>query len=128
MNHLSEANNKKQHTIAIFCDLRKAFNTVDHEILLQKLHKIGVRGFELEWFRSYLFSRKQFVSIEGSISTLLTLSLGIPQGSILGPLLFLLYINDLPSCTLLKSFLFADDTTLLNSSSDMANLIETVNV
>ncbi len=86
-----------------------------------------MRGVELEWFRSYLFCRKQFVSIDGSISTLLTLSLGVPQGSILGLLLFLLYINDLPSCTLLKSFLFADDTTLLNSNSDMANLIETVN-
>ena len=127
MNHLTEANNSKHHSIAIFCDLRKAFDTVDHNILLKKLYNIGVRGVELQWFRDYLHNRKQFVKIDDSYSSLLQISLGVPQGSILGPLLFLLYINDLPSCTLLKSFLFADDTTLIHSNPDLLVLTDIVN-
>ena len=127
VNTVSSALNKKHHVIAIFCDLRKAFDTVDHKILLNKLKKIGVRGVELEWFRSYLSDRKQFVFVEGKCSPLLTILLGVPQGSILGPLLFLLYINDLPEASSLLSSLFADDTTLLSSGPDITELANFVN-
>jgi hypothetical protein len=82
---------------------------------------------ELDWFKHYLHIRKQFVSVDGTIGSLLPISLGVPQGSILGPLLFLLYINDLPSWTVLKSLLFADDTTLLYSDSDLSVLTDLVN-
>ena len=88
---IKNALNKKKHSIAIFCDLKKAFDTCDHNILLSKLKKYGVEGMELDWFQSYLSNRKQFVSVGNRSSSLLEISLGVPQGSILGPLLFLLY-------------------------------------
>jgi hypothetical protein len=128
MNTVSTALNKKHHSIAIFCDLRKAFDTVDHEILLKKLKKMGIGGVELEWFRNYLCDRKQFVFIEGNCSPLLSILLGVPQGSILGPLLFLIYINDLHLASELLSSLFADDTMLLKSGpniEELANLVNT---
>ena len=112
INSVSSALDKKSHVIAIFCDLRKAFDCVDHQILINKLKKIGVRGNELLWFKSYLDNRKQAVNISGSNSQLLNILIGVPQGSILGPLLFLIYINDLPLCSELISLLFADDTNL----------------
>jgi len=127
MNHVSEALNKKQHTIAIFCDLRKAFDTCDHDILCQKLHRCGVGGTELLWFRSYLTNRQQFVHIGGIDSDLLNIVLGVPQGSILGPLLFLVYINDLPLASKFLSLLFADDTTLLLTSDNLTDLETSVN-
>jgi hypothetical protein len=127
MNFVTNAFNKKEHALAIFCDLRKAFDTVDHSILLKKLHKLGIRGLELKWFENYLQDRKQFVTINGVSSDLLCILLGVPQGSILGPLLFLIYINDLPQCSKLCSFLFADDTTLLASNENLDNLIADVN-
>jgi hypothetical protein len=127
MNFISNAFNKKEHALAIFCDLRKAFDTVDHSILLKKLHKLGIRGNELRWFENYLLDRKQFVNINGVSSDLLCILLGVPQGSILGPLLFLIYINDLPQCSKLSSFLFADDTTLLSSNQSLENLVSDVN-
>jgi hypothetical protein len=113
MNFVSNAHNDKEHVIAIYCDLRKAFDTVDHNILFKKLQKIGIRGSELLWFKNYLTGRKQFVHINGTNSSLLDILLGVPQGSILGPILFLIYINDLPLCSALKALLFADDTKLL---------------
>jgi hypothetical protein len=128
MNFISKSFNKKEHALAIFCDLRKAFDTVDHSLLLKKLSKLGIRGTELRWFESYLADRKQFVTVNGISSDLLCIILGVPQGSILGPLLFLIYINDLPQCSKLCSFLFADDTTLLSSNSNIENLIADVNV
>jgi hypothetical protein len=119
--------NNKHHTLAIFCDLRKAFDTVDNEILFKKLAKLGVRGTELKWFQSYLNQGQQFVVVNGLPSSLLYILLGVPQGSILGPLLFLIYINDLPSCSKLLSFLFADDTTLLDNDANITTLVAHVN-
>jgi hypothetical protein len=128
MNKITDTLNKKHHTLAIFCDLRKAFDTVDHHILLKKLAKLGVRDRELEWFNSYLSQRQQFVVINGHSSSLIHILLGVPQGSILGPLLFLVYINNLPDCSKLLSFLFADDTTLLDSDTDITVLTDRFNI
>ena len=123
MNHVSNALNKKKHCIAIFCDLRKAFDTVDHEILFKKLERLGICGSTLKWFKSYLSERKQFVSIDGVLSDLLEILIGVPQGSILGPILFLIYVNDLPEWSNLLALLFADDTTLLASDDNIDDLI-----
>ena len=127
LNFVSNAFEKKHHALAIFCDLRKAFDTVDSNILFKKLHNMGIRGSELQWFKSYLTERKQFVCVNGKISSMKNVKIGVPQGSILGPLLFLIYINDLPFSTLLYPLLFADDTTLLASGPDIDNLFDTVN-
>ena len=127
LNFIAKSNNNSEFAIALFCDLRKAFDTCDHTILLNKLKSLGVTGVELSWFGNYLAERKQFVSIEGISSNLLDLLIGVPQGSILGPLLFLTYINDLPECSKLLSLLFADDTTLLGSHKNLDSLVTFIN-
>ena len=99
----------------IFVDLQKAFDTVDHEILLSKLDYYGIWGISNNWFKSYLSNCKQFVSINGYDSELAEIKCGVPQGFFLGPLLILLYINDLNQATkFCKVNQFADDTTLLH--------------
>ena len=127
INHITNALEKKEHTIAIFCDLRKAFDSCNHEILLKKLDKIGIQNVNLLWFKNYLTNRLQFVSLDNFNSKLLNINIGVPQGSILGPLLFLIYINDLPYCSSFLTLLFADDTTLLLSHSSIHELIILVN-
>jgi len=104
------------HVMGVFLDLRKAFDVVSHRILLSKLSHYGIRGLPLSWFNSYLSNRMQSVKIAGATSSEKVITHGVPQGSVLGPLLFLLYINDLTINTRtqnIRLFLFADDTTLL---------------
>jgi len=127
LNQLTSDLNAKKHSIVIFCDLKKAFDTYNHEILFKKLTNLGITGTSLLWFKNYLLNRKQFVSIENFNSTLLSILIGVPQGSILGPLLFLIYINDLPLHSNLLSYLFADDTALSNSASNLDELFATAN-
>lgn len=105
--------NKSKNTVAVLLDISKAFDTIDHTILLRKLEYSGVRGLPQTWFRSYLSNRKQLVSINGETSNLRGISTGIPQGSILGPLIFSIYVNDIHTCILNSNVVqFADDTTL----------------
>lgn len=115
-------------TGAIFLDLRKAFDTVDTEMLLHKLKAIGVNDMSFEWFQSYLTGRTQCVSLQGCISNPMSIEYGVPQGSILGPLLFTLYINDLPTVIKdCKVVLYADDTALFASGNDISQIQKTLN-
>ena len=110
----------------IFLDLQKAFDTV-HQIVLDKLEHHGIRGIALAWFRSYLSNRCQFVSVNGCSSNHLNITCGVPQGSVLGPLLLLIYINDLPnSSSKLSFYLFADDTNIYFESQSLINLQKVV--
>lgn len=128
MEDIYESINREQYMISLFVDLRKAFDTVNHEILLSKLHHYGIRGIVHDWFKSYLSNRKQCVQIMNHTSEEVTMNIGVPQGSILGPILFLLYINDLSNVSdLLSTVLFADDTTLYRSDSNYNNLIAETN-
>ena len=114
--------------VGIFIDLRKAFDTVNHDILLLKMEHYGVRGSSLQWFKSYLYERKQYVYKNGDCSELKKISCGVPQGSVLGPLLFLIYINDLPNISnKLDLYLFADDTSIYYEDESLGNLEKKVN-
>ena len=114
--------------LSVFLDLSKAFDTINHEILLMKLKRYGIRGVALKWFRSYLNQRMQYVSFKGVHSKTGMVEYGVPQGSVLGPLLFILYSNDIPlSLTHSKAILFADDTTVFCTGSDLEKMYECIN-
>ena len=117
------------YSCGMFLDLCKAFDTVDHKILLAKLEYYGIRGVVYDWFASYLSNRRQFVSLFGTNSDYQIVTCGVPQGSVLGPLLFLLYINDMPKCSnILEFYLFADDTNLFFNNPNIQNLETILNV
>ena len=126
---VTEAIEKYKHTVGVFLDLSKAFDTIDHKILLYKLNNYGIRGRALEWFRGYLTNRKQFVCINDQCSSMQDVDCGVPQGSLLGPLLFITYINDIRNSSNILSFLlFADDSNVLFSHADPDILVNTLNI
>ena len=119
---------KGRFTATVFIDLKKAFDTVDHDILLQKLEKYGVIGLEHTWFSSYPKNRRQLCRVNGVASNMEEIKCAVPQGSCHGPLLFLMYINDLPFS--LKNSgvtMYADDTSISYSSKNIDELNETLN-
>ena len=126
--HITNAIENKQNTLSVFLDLSKAFDTIDHKILLHKLELYGVRGLALNWFQSYLTDRKQYVLYNNVQSQTLDITCGVPQGSVLGRLLFLVYVNDIANClTRSKLISFADDTTVFFSSKCINNLYKNLN-
>ena len=119
---------QSSHTLGLFLDLSKAFDTIDHDILSVKLSFYGIRGVALEWFRNYLTNRNQFVYFNDNQSSSKDLVYGVPQGSILGPLLFSIYINDFDKSSRVLSFiLFADDSNLFYTHRNVFTLVNTVN-
>jgi len=115
-------------TSGVYIDLSKAFDTLDHTILIAKLEHYGIRGISLDWFRDYLRDRKQAVKFNKTISDLNTTNCGVPQGSILGPLLFIIYINDcVKVANSLHFVMFADDTNIFQSDTDIELLNRNMN-
>ena len=106
-----------RYTGMVLLDLQKAFDTVNHDILLSKLHPLGVSVNSVGWFRSYLSGRKQVVDVSGTMSSECNITCGVPQGSILGPLLFLIYVIVMPAAVKCKLMLYADDSALLVSGN-----------
>ena len=126
---ISLAIDNREYAIGIFIDLSKAFDTINHSIMIRKLEYYGIRGIALDWFNSYLKSRQQYVFLNGVSSSLKPINCGVPHSSILGPMLFILYINDIVNCSnIWKFLLFADDTNLFYKNRDLLDLERVVNV
>lgn len=124
VNDVTSSLDNNMSTGAIFIDLTKAFDLVDHYILLDKLYNIGLSEQSILWFNSYLHYRRQCVILNGALSQFMIMEKGVPQGSCLGPLLFSIFINDLPQmCSDSQILLYADDTVIYSSKRDI-NLIQ----
>jgi retron-type reverse transcriptase len=118
-----------KYSVGIFLDLSKAFDTINHMILIKKLEHYGIRGVAKKWFENYLCNRKQIVKHNDVQSEVMTIRSGVQQGSVLSPLLFLLYINDIQFCSeLISIVLFADDTNILFSHTCLKQLNEIIQI
>ena len=117
----------RKNTCVVFCDFSKAFDRVWHRGLLFKLREYGIKGVLLNWFKSYLTNRQQRVLVGSDKSTYMTINAGVPQGSVLGPLLFLIYVNDISNSLTSITRLFADDTSLQHSSDSSDDIEHVVN-
>ena len=127
-NEILESLSRKQISMLLLIDFSKAFDMVNHDILLDKLKHYGIRGIANEWFRSYLTDREQYVSICNKYSSKKFLNYSVPQGSILGPLLFLVYINDLPNISKLAKFiLYADDANIIITGNSIPEIMTKFN-
>ena len=125
---ITKALDEGKFACRVFIDLQKTFDTVDHGILLSKRNHYGVRGASYQWFKSYLTSTQQYTTIAHLKSDLCSINYGVPQGSVLGPILFLLYINDLNQAILhFKVHHFVDDTYFLYASHSLKKLNKTIN-
>ena len=125
---ISSAIDNGECVIGVFIDLRKAFDTVDHNILISKLNKYGFRGLSQKWLNDYLSNRQQFVQYNETTSVYQSITCGVPQGSILGPLLFILYVNDIANVSKsLFLLLFADDTNIFIKGKSINEMIEILN-
>ena len=126
--NINKSLNNNDKLISVFIDLTKAFDVIDHKILIYKLSYYGIKGIPLQWFIDYLCNRKQYVYVNGKISNQVTVECGVPQGSILGPLLFLIYINDIHyTSDKLNYILFADDTSVYLTGNNTNSLISSMN-
>ena len=127
INQIANAKNDDKYSLAVYLDISKAFDSINHDLLLQKLYKIGIRGMGLKWLQNYMYDRKQVVVNGGQESSKQTIICGVPQGSILGPLLFIIYMNDMARLPLTSNLLlFADDTVLYYNDRCIRNLHATV--
>ena len=125
---IRESLDNNEYSCGVFEDFQKAFNTFNHNILLKKLHYYGIRGITNDWFKSYLNNRTQQTKVNDSISEKVEITYGVPRGSILGPLLFLVYINDLHDAVI-HSLIhhFADDTNILYCNKSLKKINKHIN-
>jgi len=124
---ITECLDMNRSLVGVALDFRKAFDTVNYEILMRKLFAYGIRGNVHAWFANYLSERFQYVGVDEATSPLLQIQCGVPQGSILGPLLFLVYVNDLPNSSELLPIIFADDTNVFCSGRDVGDCLRIMN-